>query len=86
MLAFVARVGSALVLRPRLVPTAIRQVARLAPERWWATGSHLPIPRADYVAFRSVTLSGDPNRLPEVDDVLVYLEWCRSMRSLPSQV
>ena len=81
-----ARTAIALLKRPRLVPTAIRQVAALAPRRWWACGSHLPLPRADYLAFRNTTLSGDPDQLPEVHDVIVYLEWCRSMSALPSAV
>lgn len=77
-----ARTTLALMKQPGLLPTAIRQVAALAPRRWWASGSHLPIPRADYLAFRSTTLSGDASQLPEVHDVIVYLEWCRSMRAL----
>ena len=79
-----ARTSFALLKRPALLPTAIRQAATLAPRRWWASGSHLPIPRADYLAFRNITLSGDPDQLPEVRDVIVYLEWCRSMNALPS--
>ncbi len=83
---FVARVSFALLKKPHLLPTALRQVGSLAPRRWWASGSRLPVPRADYMAFRSVTLSGDPDQLPEVHDVIVYLEWCRSMRALPDRV
>jgi len=84
--AFVVRVVLAVLRRPGLVPTALRQAAALAPRRWWASGSRLPFPRRDYLAFRSVTLSGDADRLPDVDDVLVYLAWCRSMRALPAQL
>ncbi len=82
---FVIRVGFALLKKPDLLPTALRQASSLAPRKWWASGSHLPVPRADYMAFRNVTLSGNADQLPEVHDVIVYLEWCRSMRALPDR-
>jgi len=81
----VGRVAVALVARPHLLGAAFRQVALLAPTKWWASGARLPLPRADYMAFRNTTLSGQSDLLPEVHDVIVYLEWCRSMRALPRQ-
>ena len=84
-LAFVGRVGVALVKHPHLIGTAIRQAAALAPTKWRASGSRLPMPRSDYMEFRNTTLSGNADELPEAHDVIVYLEWCRSMRSLPER-
>lgn len=84
-LSFIARIGLGLLRQPSLLPTALRQAVSLAPTRWWARGSHLPVPPADYMAFRQVTLSGDADALPSVHDVIVYLEWCRSMRALPAR-
>ena len=82
---FIVRVSFALVRKPHLIPTAFRQAASLAPRRWWASGSRLPVPSADYMAFRQVTLSGDAEEVPSVEDAIVFLEWCRSMRALPGR-
>lgn len=82
-LGLAARTAVALVRRPDLCGTAIRQLGRLAPQRWWSSGSRLPIPTEEYLAFRNVTLSGNAAQLPTVNDVVVYLEWCRSMQALP---
>ena len=57
----------------------------LAPQKWWASGSRLPFPRPDYLEFRNVTLSGQADQLPEPHDVIVYLEWYKSMRALPDR-
>lgn len=84
-ISFAIHIAMALAKKPQLIPTALRQAVSLAPRRWWATGSHLPIPPADYMAFRNTTLSGNADELPTVHDVIVYLEWCRSMRSLPER-
>lgn len=86
LIVFVAKVAVALVRKPHLIGTGIRQVAALAPQGWWRSSPRLPFPRRDYMEFRQVTLSGDADQLPEVHDVIVYLEWCRSMRSLPGRV
>lgn len=85
--ALVAFVGSAVVAlakRPALVPTAVRQSLRMAPKQWWASWPFLPLPSKAYMQFRSETLSGQPNELPSADELIVWLEWCRSMRGLPA--
>jgi len=84
-LLFVGRVAIAVLRRPHLISTALRQVAALAPAKWWASGSRLPVPRADYMEFRLATLSGDPDAMPTVEETITYLEWSRSMRSLPER-
>jgi len=72
-------------MKPHLLGTAVRQAKALAPRRWWSEGSRLPIPRQDYLEFRTTTLSGEKDAIPTPHDVIVYLEWCRSMRSLPGR-
>ena len=84
-LGLIGQVGVALARRPQLVPVALRQARSLAPQRWWAKRPWLPIPSRDYMRFRNVTLSGDEDALPTADDIIVYLEWCRSMQALPSR-
>jgi hypothetical protein len=67
----------ALVRRPVLVPTALRQLLRLAPAGWWRRRPHVPVPAAAYLGFRLQTMYGDAGRLPEPADVCTYLRWCR---------
>jgi hypothetical protein len=69
--------AAALLRRPGLVPVAFRQLLRLAPRGWWRRSPHLPLPPAAYVRFRSQTMYGDSDRLPEPADVCTYLAWCR---------
>lgn len=82
---FGARVGVALIRRPDLIGTAVRQGFSLVPSQWWKRSPYLPVPRADYVEFRKVTLSGEPGAEPSVGEVMTYLDWCRSMRALPQR-
>jgi hypothetical protein len=71
----------AVLVRPDLWVTALRQLRLLAPTGWWRRTPFLPVPSRAYVAFRSVTQYGDPPRQPEVRDVIDYLEWCRDWHS-----
>ena len=69
------RVVGAIVVRPRLWATALRQARVLA-----APGSVRPT--SDYLAFRMTTQYGDPGHEPEPADVVSYLCWCRQWRAL----
>ena len=62
---------------PALWLTAVAQVVRLAPRRWWRESPYLPVPDRDYLRFRLQTQYGDPDRAPEPSDVVAYLKWCR---------
>jgi hypothetical protein len=67
----------AVVRRPRLWWTAVRQMFRMARGRWWAQLPFLPVPDRRYVQFRLETAYGTdvPGRAA---DVVRYLEWCRA--------
>ena len=73
-----ARAAFALVLRPGLWPTALRQILRLAPSGWWRRWPPLPRPDPAYLRFRMETAYGDPDHDPEAADVVAYLRWCRT--------
>lgn len=79
-----ASVARALLARPVLWPTALRQIARLAPPGWWRVRPFLPVPSAEYMAFRAQTMYGDANRLPDAHDVVTYLAWCRTFPTPPA--
>ncbi|MCO5312604.1 MAG: hypothetical protein M9952_06660 [Microthrixaceae bacterium] len=74
-----------LARHPRLWPTAFAQFLVLVPPRWWRRRPWLPVPDVAYLRFRMVTAyggSGDARATSE--DVIAYLQWCRSMRVLSS--
>jgi hypothetical protein len=73
------RVAVAVLVRPGLWLTALRQTHRLAPRGWWRRPPFLPLPDRGYSAFRQVTQYGDADHPPSVGDILVWLEWCRSL-------
>jgi len=73
------RVMVAVLLRPMLWATAIRQCLRLVPSSWWKTSPFLPFPAKNYIEFRAVTQYGGDHGSASLDprDVVDYLEWCR---------
>ncbi|MFN8039254.1 MAG: hypothetical protein U0Q07_08600 [Acidimicrobiales bacterium] len=73
-----ARVVTAVLRRPSLWGTALRQVLVLAPDGWWRRAPWLPLPDPAYLRFRLQTMYGDPGHAPEPDDLVTYLQWCRA--------
>ena len=71
---------AAVVVRPPLWPTAVRQAVLLAPPGWWRRSPFLPLPHREYLAFRLETMYGGAAPHPEPGDVVDYLRWCRSYR------
>lgn len=69
--------GIAVLRRPALWTTAVRQARRTAAPGWWKRRPFLPVPSGEYLEFRLVTQYGDAACRPEPDDVVKYLEWCR---------
>ncbi len=76
------RAAVAVLVRPGLWGTAVRQVFVLAVPGWWRRWPPLPVPDPAYLRFRLVTAYGDPDRAPEPADVVTYLRWCREWRAL----
>ena len=71
----------AVIVRPRLWPTAVGQALRLAPRGWWRRRPFLPLPDPAYLRFRMQTqYGGDQPRTPVPHDLVAYLEWCRGYR------
>ena len=72
--------AAAVLVRPRLWPTAVNQAFRMAPRRWWRRKPYLPVPDPAYLRFRLQTQYGTDSAEPSPDDLVAYLEWCRSYR------
>jgi hypothetical protein len=66
----------AVLRRPDLWSTALRQGITLVPLDWRT--SRRPLPDRSYLQFRSLTQYGQPDQVPSGDDVVSYLAWCRS--------
>ena len=78
------RSGAAIVIavlcRPSLWITALTQLYRLTPRRWWARAPFLPVPTREYIRFRVLTQYGERGHELEVADVLSYLRWLKELR------
>lgn len=74
--------ASAVVRRPDLWSTALRQMLVLARPGWWHRAPFLPVPDRAYLAFRLQTMYGGDGCTggPAFDgpDLVAYLEWCRA--------
>jgi hypothetical protein len=75
-------VVGAIARRPRLWFPALRQARALVPEQWWRRRPFLPVPDAEFLAFRAVTQYGQHDHRLEAHDVVDYVAWCESMRRL----
>jgi hypothetical protein len=73
---FWVRSAGSLARRPSLWGTALTQAGRMARPGWWRRPPFLPVPDPAYVRFRLETQYGRQD-LPEPQDLVVYLEWCR---------
>ncbi|MGZ8735317.1 MAG: hypothetical protein ACXW1M_09025 [Acidimicrobiia bacterium] len=87
----------AVAVRPGLWATAVGQVFRLSPTGWWRRPPFVPVPDPAYVRFRVATQSGGGAATagagsgagpvtpvaPDPDDVVEYLQWCRSLGARP---
>jgi hypothetical protein len=67
----------AVLARPVLWPTAIRQWKRATPRGWWRRPPFLPRPDREYLRFRLETQYGTDGA-PAAKDLATYLEWCRA--------
>ena len=77
-LGWLGRAGAAVLVRPWLWATTLRQLSVLAPQGWWRRAPYLPLPDARYLRFRLVTAYGGQGGDPDPHDVVTYLHWCRA--------
>ena len=77
---------AAVARRPSLWGTALRQAGVLAEPGWWRRPPFLPLPAPGYLRFRLQTAYGGAgDRAPEPADLVTYLRWCRSVRSVTTR-
>jgi hypothetical protein len=70
----------AVLRRPDLWSTGVRQSLRLAEPGWWRRPPHLPVPSGAYLRFRMVTAYGGAGSVEDATgrDLVTYLEWCKA--------
>jgi hypothetical protein len=78
LVSMVPAVAKAIGRRPWLWAAAVGTVWRLAEPGWWRRAPHLPLPNDHLWSFRMVTAYGRPDAQPGTEDIVAYLEWCRS--------
>jgi hypothetical protein len=61
--------------RPRLWSEGLRTLLAMAPRGWWRKPPFVPIPDADYAAWRVATARGDANARINEKELVSYLEW-----------
>ncbi|MCU1457676.1 MAG: hypothetical protein JWL73_1768 [Actinomycetia bacterium] len=69
---------AAVLVRPRLWTTALRQGRRIVVPGWWRRPPFVPRPDPEYLRFRLETQYGSGGRF-DADDLVAYLVWCRAM-------
>ena len=75
------RTATALLGRPRLWWTALHEMRVTIAPNWWTTWPPIPRPPAGWMRFRMETAYGAANARPDPEDLLAWLEWCRTNRS-----
>lgn len=66
--------------RPRTLPVILRAAWAFRDRRWYRRFPFLPIPPKSYLRWRMETAFGDPDAIPDPDDLQRYLEWTARMR------
>lgn len=65
---------------PTLIPSLLRAGWRFRARGWWRRAPFLPLPPAQYMAWRNETAFGDPDAQTPPEALARYLHWTESMR------
>lgn len=65
--------------QPRLVPLLLGAAWRFRAQDWYRRVPFLPLPPAEYVAWRLQTAYGDEGAAPEPVELARYLRWTARM-------
>lgn len=74
------RMAASVLRRPRLAVPVIRAAWRFRARGWYRRPPFLPLPPADYLAWRLHTAYGGEDRTPEPGELERYLRWSGWMR------
>jgi hypothetical protein len=65
---------------PRLIPPLLSAAWRFRSRHWYRRPPYLPLPPAEYVAWRLQTAYGSADAVPPAADLRRYLDWTASFR------
>ena len=65
------------LVRPALARDLLTVAWRFRRRGWIRHAPFLPVPSAEYLAWRVYTAYGDPRAVPPVEDVIRYARWAR---------
>ena len=69
------------MLNPRVARDLLAMAWAFRRRGWWRRAPFLPLPDPAYLRFRLETQYGG-DREPDPADLVTYLHWCRSVRTL----
>lgn len=68
---------TAVLKHPALALPAIIQAKLLVPNNWIKKYPFLPLPDKKWIRFRMETAYGDPNYIPDHDEIAQFLGWTK---------
>jgi hypothetical protein len=71
------RLTARAVVNPALARDLLTVAWRFRRRDWFRRAPFLPVPAAEYVAWRMYTAYGDHHAVPPIDDVVRYARWAR---------
>ena len=75
------RLVGKVVVHPSIAWLMLRAAWRFRARDWYRRWPFLPVPPADYLAWRAETAWGDAGHTADIDSLERYLRWVRRMRS-----
>ncbi len=78
--AVVFQLVASLMWHPRRWPTAVLAARRFAGPGWWRHSPFFPRPDRCWWAMRSELAYGDPQVVPDREDIVAFVTWLGQMR------
>lgn len=78
--AVVTRSVAALLWHPRRWPMAVLAARRFARPGWWRRSPFFPRPDQRWWAMRSELAYGDPEVVPDREEIVAFVTWVGQMR------
>ncbi|MDZ7780494.1 MAG: hypothetical protein U5R14_11285 [Gemmatimonadota bacterium] len=75
-----SRMAELALRRPWTIPSILRAAWAFRDRRWYRRFPFLPMPPSSYLRWRMETALGDPEAVPDLDDLERYLAWSARMR------
>jgi hypothetical protein len=73
----IARLAGRALRNPRVAMDLLALAWAFRRRDWWRRAPYLPLPDAEYAAWRLHTAYGDERNVPPVEDVLRFARWRR---------